>query len=451
MKKNYFKVTTFIALLAFTLSVQAGDPVADMMKSGATDMTKLAGLELTPLGNSFAAGLGGGWYNTARPHKLLGFDLTVSLNLATIPDVDKTFNFSTQGFKALSLQNPSGPSTVPTFIASNDLNGPPMVLKTSQTTISVALPASITSNSLIFSAFKINASSSLPKGASFNGNNISFIAPATQIGDSIVLKGLVPKAIPFVAIPTPTAQLGIGLVFGTEVILRYMPSVGSGGFKIGLWGFGVKHDIKQWIPVVKDIPFFDLSALVGYTKLTTTYELSVTPSLFGETTGPNATIVDKSSPSSWTGQQMAIDASAFTGQILISKGLLLNIFTPYIGIGFTSTNFTIDIKGKYPLLKSALYVGGIDPVLVNVDNANPAKSTITANPAFSKFYTDDKVLATATTPGDYMELGKVVNSSVFMPNATVGLRLKLLLLTIHAQYTLQKYSMFSAGIGFAFR
>jgi hypothetical protein len=122
----------------------------------------------------------------------------------------------------------------------------------------------------------------------------------------------------------------------------------------------------------------------------------------------------------------------------------LNIFTPYIGIGFTSTNFDVSMNGKYPLLKSA--IGYVDPFVINYNSTNPAASTITANSDFSKFVVDDKIKNT-----DYMQPGKIVNSSVFMPNATIGLRLKLLILTIHAQYTIQKYSMVSAGFGFAFR
>jgi hypothetical protein len=437
MKKNYLKIVSLALVAALSFNVKAADPVADMMRSGADDFLKFAGLQLTPLGNSFAAGLGGGWYNTAKSHKLLGFDLTVSLNMATIPDADKTFDFAAQNFQALSLASGTN-AQVPTLIAYDDVTPVDMVLKTKAQNVNVPLPNEITSlPAPVLAAFKSGVA--LPSGATISGNNIVFAAPATQLGDKIQIKGLVPKAIPFVAIPTPTAQLGIGLVFGTDIIIRYMPTLGSGDFKIGLWGVGVKHDIKQWIPVVKDLPFFDLSALVGYTKMTTTYGLSVLPSLYG------TNVVSSVADNFWSGQEMAVGASALTGQVMISKGLLLNIFTPYIGLGFTSTSFNIDMNGKYPLVKSAISKG-ISPVSINLNAANPAASTVTTNPAFDKLYVDGVTKGT-----DYMEPGQIVNSSVFMPNATIGLRLKLLILTIHAQYTLQKYSMFSAGVGFAIR
>ena len=46
----------------------------------------------TPMAESFGAGLNNGWYNTAKPHSLGGFDLTFTLNTVIIPNSAKTFN-----------------------------------------------------------------------------------------------------------------------------------------------------------------------------------------------------------------------------------------------------------------------------------------------------------------------------------------------------------------------
>jgi hypothetical protein len=436
MKKTFLKLTAFIVVVTMTLGAKASDPVADMMRSGVNDLTKMASLQLTPLGNSFAAGLGGGWYNTAKPHKLLGFDLTVSLNLATIPDADKVYDFASQGFQALSLASGTN-AQMPTLIAYDDAVAPSMILKTKATNVSMDIPASISGDPIKLALLNAFLSGQTDYPATISGGKININAPAQIVGDPIQIKGMVPKALPFVGIPTPTAQLGIGLVYNTDIMIRYMPSINAGDFSISMWGVGVKHDIKQWIPAIKELPFFDLSGLFGYTKLTTSYALSVTPSMYGI-----SGLVDNSAASSWSGQKMEVSASALTCQVLISKGLLLNIFTPYIGLGFTSSNFEINMKGRYPLIKSGEAMG-YDPFIIDETSAtNP----ISLNPAYAKLYADDN-----TKDVDYMEPGKLANSSVFMPNATIGLRLKLLILTIHAQYTLQKYSMFSAGVGFAIR
>jgi hypothetical protein len=44
----------------------------------------------------------GGWYNTAKPHKLGGFDLTVTLNTASVPNGSKTFDVDELGLSNLN-------------------------------------------------------------------------------------------------------------------------------------------------------------------------------------------------------------------------------------------------------------------------------------------------------------------------------------------------------------
>ena len=68
------------------------------MISGTTsDAGKLIPAYLKPYASAFGADLSGGWYNTAKPHKLLGFDLTFSLCTSVVPSSDKTFNLSNLG------------------------------------------------------------------------------------------------------------------------------------------------------------------------------------------------------------------------------------------------------------------------------------------------------------------------------------------------------------------
>ena len=53
------------------------------------------------------------------------------------------------------------------------------------------------------------------------------------------------STIPFVA-----PQLTVGVPFKTDVILRFMPKVKAGDIgKVGMFGFGVKHNLNQWIPI----------------------------------------------------------------------------------------------------------------------------------------------------------------------------------------------------------
>ena len=57
---------------------------------------------LSPLGNGLGAITNNGWYNTAKPHRFLGFDANFTLSLLNINNENKSFdpnsipNFSSQ-------------------------------------------------------------------------------------------------------------------------------------------------------------------------------------------------------------------------------------------------------------------------------------------------------------------------------------------------------------------
>ena len=165
---------------------------------------------ISPLGNSLGAALNNGWYNTAKPHSLGGFDVTITANIVMVPTNAKAFNISESNGGTFD-----GGET-PTFLGSEDV---------AQVTYS-------------------GASSDMPKGL-----NIPII-------------------------PLPMLQAGVGLIKGTELDFRYMPElkIGSVG-KMGLFGVGLKHDVLQWLPIVDKIPI-DLSIQAGYTNLSSEIKLN---------------------------------------------------------------------------------------------------------------------------------------------------------------------------------
>ena len=96
MKKNYLKLkllfSTTLVLMISLNNVIAQDDITSLFKGGVTDLNTLANGYLKPMGTGFAANLGSNWYNTAAPHKLLGFDLTIGAGIAMVPTVDQTFS-----------------------------------------------------------------------------------------------------------------------------------------------------------------------------------------------------------------------------------------------------------------------------------------------------------------------------------------------------------------------
>jgi len=202
MKKNLFTI-----LAIFTGLSSFGQTATEDGKS-------LIEAYISPLGNSLGAALNNGWYNTAKPHSLGGFDITITANIVMIPTNAKTFNISESNGGTFT-----GGGT-PTILGSGD------------------------------------------------GASASYNAPSLSATSSDMPKGL---NIPI--IPLPILQAGIGLIKGTELDFRYMPElkIGSAG-KVGLFGVGLKHDILQWLPIVDKIPI-DLSIQAGYTKLSSEIEL----------------------------------------------------------------------------------------------------------------------------------------------------------------------------------
>ncbi len=170
---------------------------------------------LSPLGEVIGAGLNNGWYNTAKPHKLGGFDVTFTLNTVVIPEGKQNFNPN-------ELSNFSSIKTsTPTIIGSGE-------------------------------------------GAIINYQGEEFNMP----NQGTELKYL----------PIPMLAVGLGLIKKSELNIRYVPNykynagfVGKGS--IGLWGVGLKHDILQWIPVAGDALPISLSIQAGYTNLNTKIEI----------------------------------------------------------------------------------------------------------------------------------------------------------------------------------
>ena len=179
----------------------------------------------SPIGESFGAGLNNGWYNTAKPHKLGGFDITLTLNAVSVPNEIQHFD----------------PNTIPNF---SSLDNEIPVL--SPTILGAGEGATITYNNP-------------------NSNPVEFTMP-----DQGILK--------INLIPVPMINAGIGLIKKTELDFRYLPTynfdmgfVGKGS--VGLWGIGAKHDLLQYIPVVGDAIPMSLSIQAGHTRFNTSFSV----------------------------------------------------------------------------------------------------------------------------------------------------------------------------------
>ncbi len=206
-------------LLSFLLisSVTYSQEDAVKMLSGNLDDAKLlTKAYLEPFGKSFGTSLNNGWYNTAKPHKLFGFDITFTAAITVPPSGEKTFDVSKLNLQYWTVKSGS------------DSNSPTVTGDKKDGTILENGGNELT----------------LPQGA-----NLKFV-------------------------PAPIIQFGIGLPFHTEVMGRFFPKVDINGVgKFSLWGVGIKNEFKEFIPGFKLVPI-DVSILLGYTKFKSSFDLS---------------------------------------------------------------------------------------------------------------------------------------------------------------------------------
>lgn len=355
------------AISCITISnVQAQGDAAALIRGGVTDANLLFNAYMGPAMKSLGAGLNGGWFQTAKPHGIGGFDVTVSFNLAYAPTADQSYSVSSLGLSKLKLK--AGELDEAPTLFGKDGKGP---------SVDLVEKSPFTGNDTAISTFQ------LPPGTGLN------------------------------FLPMPTAQFQVGVGFGTEVGIRFVPTINTGDFKVNLFGFAVKHDFKQWIPVMKEMPF-DLSAMFGYTSFNMDFK-------FGDNSlKPDASDSVYKSPNlpAFDNQALKFSGSAWTFNVLLSKKL--GPLTPYMGLGFQHSSVSFDVKGDYPITAPNDFANATNP----------------SDPSFGKA---TKVMSIS----DPISIIGKTNGV----RATFGVRIKLLILTLHGDYTFAEYNMASVGLG----
>ncbi|HEX8038591.1 MAG TPA: DUF6588 family protein [Chryseosolibacter sp.] len=339
--KSRLRIACFLLMtLVNVVPSFAQEDIDQLLNESIDDGRKLISAYTTPFMNSLCLSLNQGWYNTAKAHKIAGVDLTITANAMTIPQSDLFFDVNKLNLQVVDLEPTSpgypmaptlfGPETAPTF-SYTDSN---------------------------------------------TGVKETFVGPG-----GIDLEGNLKRNW----LPVPMANLGFGLPKGTDLKLRFTPTINLGDdSSLKIFGVGIMHDVKQWIPGIKMLPF-DLSGFIGYTK----FKLE---SYFDPVNNPD--------------QHGVFEMNATTIQGVISKKI--SVLTLYGGMGYNIAKSNLAMKGTYDI------------------NGNGQADANEVDPLDLKFA-----------------------ASGF--RTTAGFRLKLAVLTLHADYTLQKYKCLTAGIGISVR
>lgn len=325
MKK---KLVLFICL-SFGLSSfsQNFNSIELLLLASENDRSLLFKEYLNPLVTSVNFGMSSGWSHTAKTHKKLGFDITVSLNSFIIPSSAE--RFATSEFSSLS----SSAEYLPTVLGAN----------TNET-----IYVSITGDTDI-----------IP-----NNLNTSFFAPS-GIKEDLPLNMLI----------TPNVQLGLGLPFKTDLIIRYIPTRSSKNTSFKLKGIGLKHDLLQHFGPAEKVPLLNLSLLAAYSNYNIAYNIQKTSNLSG------------------FDQSASIKMENYLLQLLSS--IDVKLITLYAGVGFSKSLSNLNLLGTYNLNYSIadstqVYTLSVsDPLRVKWEKESMnAKAGISFNFPGIKIFTD---------------------------------------------------------------
>ena len=337
-----------LSILTLSLSVtstnaQLFDGIENILLTSTEDARILAEGYTAPLGKNLTYALNSGWATSAKTHKKLGFGLAIGGAAPFVPDGDQVF--TPTGLTSLSV--PSG--SLPTVFGEGG-----------EQELNYTFTESILGNEIEYQG------------------KLSF-------------PGGLKDELPLETIPAPFVQASVGVVFDTDLLVRFIPTMEIQGSTFSLTGFGLKHNIMQYFGPLDKLPL-NVSILAAISKASFEYDLSDT------TFGGNS-----------TNRIMTFEADTFTIQALAS--IDLPVISAFAGLGYNSGDSQFDVRGDYSIPYS---VSGINISRVLEDPISIASEA----------------------------------SGVM---GIVGARLNLLFLKIFANYTIQEYNTLTAGVSFNFR
>ena len=236
------KSTRYILVTACVIALVSSSVIAQDLQKQLSKLGHDAAVGyVSPILSGWGNDLNSGMYYSADLHDVLGFDIGVKFAGSRFNDADKTYNLAIPSM-----------SVDPANLGITTINGIAVPAGTKINLVSgVNYPSSITANSAVGSKDNtivntIGGSSAVisSPNALLNGRTITLPAQAQPIltlpGGFDISKFGVPLVMP---------QFDLGLPFGLELMLRYIPTVSAGDAgKFNYMGFGLRYDIDQWIP-----------------------------------------------------------------------------------------------------------------------------------------------------------------------------------------------------------
>lgn len=194
MKYVRLVVLGSVMMVSTVMAQNLGDQLKQFAQANAQNY-------VAPLLNGWGVALNSGIYHTADVHAILGFDVHIKFSGSILQESDKKYLFQT-----------------PTSI------GP-----YSQGTAPNQYPATVEANTVVGGTEKT----------------------PIRLNDGTATGVEIPGGLNIPTTPLILPQVSIGLPFGFEVTGRFFPTTKIGDVgKVNLLGFGLRHDIDQYIPLL---------------------------------------------------------------------------------------------------------------------------------------------------------------------------------------------------------
>ncbi|AHW62382.1 hypothetical protein SAMN05444285_111111 [Draconibacterium orientale] len=363
MKKFFLVALITLAGLKFS---HAQSDVADMLRFGTHDANLLINAYVEPYAKGLGVGMNNSWYFTAETHKLWGFDLAFSVSAFKVPGSDKTFDVNELGLQHVYARE--GQSIASTAAGSGD-------------------------------------GVSLYYDAQINGQTMPEEYFSTPGGSGVDV------------VPVPVIQATFGLLPNTDVILRYVPKVefeiDNEDAEAGLWGLGLKHNIRESLPVIRHLPM-DVALFGAYSNISGESGIDFDYTVYGDDVpNPAGYVQDPNQKGEFTTKNMKY------GLIVSKKIAVITFFASVTG---NSSKTSFDILGKYPVP---------DPTKLGTDITN----------------IDELLLNAMTEEEDPIALSYKDN---YM-GIDAGFRLKLAFFSLFGSISKANYVSYNGGISFGFR
>jgi len=325
---NWMKKIVLLSIIVFSGHIaSAQSDVTEFIKAGSVDASKMIQGYLKPFAYSLGDGLNNGWYYTAETHDRFGFDFSMSITAVRIPESAKTFDLGKINLQNAYLDDPT--NSIAQTVAGAEEWGP-----------------------------KINI---LDQNATNPGDTLgSFHSPPGIDMDNV---------------PIPMAQLSFGLLPHTDFMFRYVPNLHFNqqgdeeeDVRVGLIGIGVKNSFRDWMPVLKNLPF-DAAVFAAYSHIdaSTGVDFQLEDYLVNKSFGtPDGYQPDEN-------QELDINTNTMKIGLIVSKKIAFITF--FGGIGNSSSKTTVDLLGCYPV---AVEIEGnqiteveeeVDPIKLNFESS----------------------------------------------------------------------------------